>query len=747
MRLNKHLPSLLFIVGFTLAVLLTCSQVVQLGYSYRVVAQEAPWENIGSYPRHAESFVPFVEERGAVVPDWTQVTFSIFPPVSESGGFSMPREVLEQLGYDPSLSWSAGQTIDQFLKLGNFQDAGLQLLSLEEIAYSSGLDLGSISVADFEPLQWQTIEDLVLAVPELGELTVGDVQPILDRLILENPALSDLSGTSLSEIIANPELASLVLGDIDLSSYSLDGIPFLSSMRLENLRDWQGSFIAGIPGLKEVPWSEFPNPLSGAGFVALFDVAYGEKEALRLNTITGSDVEGFSVPCDQDSCSYIELSGPPRLGATALHGKQWIKGGTSPDAQMVRGGHGALALVNGGKEPTGRHPFGPAFKVVLKKTVESIGLGEFAIYFRYCSGFLGCTPYFIGPVPWINQHENDIIFVGLTQDLEPPANIPENPGLPPGFELPPGAVVPSAPDDVVGNDDCQTYKGVSMGALKQAIAAIESYGGDYTAIGNYTCDKDGLCGRALGKYQFMTYNEHARHKILSHPGGAEFLKQAASPGASKAALSKDILKYFPPNEQEAARSAWFKELIDRAKAEGLTEKELIARVGEMHNAGPEGTSPKYGKRTVKEHEEALPRIEENCKKKGDCTGKLIHPAPGYPMTSKIGWRRHPITGRQRLHSGIDYGTPMGTPIRAADGGTVVYSGEKGGYGKTVDIKHCDGRLTRYAHLNQLLVGRGAVKQGQVVGKSGSTGFSTGPHLHFEVYIKDQSVNPLRQLGR
>lgn len=716
------------------------------GLTYRAIAQEAtedPWDDTYHYPRRAESSIPLSEDQGAAVPDWAQVTFSTFPSVSESGGFSVPSEVIEQLGYDPSRSWEAGQTLDQFLKLGDFQDADLQLLTLEEIAYSGGLNLASLSLADFEPLQWQTIEDLVLAIPDLLELQVGDVQPILDRLILENPGLSSLSGTSLSELITNPDLANLVLGDINLSSYGLDAIPFLSRSRLENLRDWQGSFIAGIPGLKDIPWSEFPNPLSNVGFVALFDIAYGEKEARRLNTITGSDVEGFEVPCDQDSCPYIELSGPPWLGATALHGKQWIVG----PAQMVRGGHGILAAVNGGKEPTGRHPYGPAFKVVLQKTVESEGLGEFAIYFRYCSGLLGCTPYFIGPVPWINQHENDIIFVGLTQALEPPPNIPENPGLPPGFELPPGAVEPDKPNDASASDDCQTYKGISMGALKQGIAAIESYGGDYTAIGDYVCDRDGNCGRALGKYQFMPYNEHARSRILRHPGGAEFLERAASPGASKTALSQEILKYFPPNDQEAAYSVWIKGLIDRARAEGLTEDELIARVGEMHNAGPGGRSPQYGKRTVEEYEKALPKVEEACKKEGDCTGKLIHPAPGYPMTSGFGWRIHPITRKPRPHNGIDYGTPMGIPIKAADGGTVIYSGDMSGYGRTIDIKHCDGRITRYAHLSELLIGRGAVKQGQVIGKSGSTGNSTGPHLHFEVHVNGKAVNPLTQLGR
>jgi murein DD-endopeptidase MepM/ murein hydrolase activator NlpD len=212
-------------------------------------------------------------------------------------------------------------------------------------------------------------------------------------------------------------------------------------------------------------------------------------------------------------------------------------------------------------------------------------------------------------------------------------------------------------------------------------------------------------------------------------------------------LSKDILKYFPPNDQEAARSAWFKELIDRARAKGLTESELIARVGEMHNAGPEGRSPKYGKRTVEEHEEALPRVEETCKKKGNCTGKLINPASGYPITSNFGLRIHPISGKTRPHNGIDYGTPMGTAIKASDGGTVVYSGRMGGYGNAVDIKHCDGRLTRYAHLSRLLVGRGEVSLRQVIGEAGSTGNSTGPHLHFEVHVNGKAVNPLTQLGK
>ena len=117
------------------------------------------------------------------------------------------------------------------------------------------------------------------------------------------------------------------------------------------------------------------------------------------------------------------------------------------------------------------------------------------------------------------------------------------------------------------------------------------------------------------------------------------------------------------------------------------------------------------------------------------------------MTSGFGWRVHPITGDRRLHSGVDYGTPQGTAIKAADGGTLVYASWMNGYGNTVDIMHCDGRLTRYAHLSATSVSQGAIAPSQVVGRAGSTGNSTGPHLHFEVRVNGSPVNPLTQYGR
>ena len=113
-----------------------------------------------------------------------------------------------------------------------------------------------------------------------------------------------------------------------------------------------------------------------------------------------------------------------------------------------------------------------------------------------------------------------------------------------------------------------------------------------------------------------------------------------------------------------------------------------------------------------------------------------------PMTSGFGMRVHPLSGSPRLHAGIDLGAPTGTPIRAAAGGTVVVAGVMGGYGTTVDIRHADGTTTRYAHQSRVLVRSGQqVAAGQVIGLVGSTGASTGPHLHFEVRTPAGPVDP------
>ena len=128
-------------------------------------------------------------------------------------------------------------------------------------------------------------------------------------------------------------------------------------------------------------------------------------------------------------------------------------------------------------------------------------------------------------------------------------------------------------------------------------------------------------------------------------------------------------------------------------------------------------------------------------------GELGWPAPGYyKITSPYGYRNHPILKKKKLHTGIDIAVPSGTGVLAANAGTVIYSGYNGGYGNTVIIDHGGKISTLYAHNSKLLVKVGdKVEKGKVISKSGSTGLSTGPHLHFEVRENGQHVDPMKYL--
>lgn len=123
------------------------------------------------------------------------------------------------------------------------------------------------------------------------------------------------------------------------------------------------------------------------------------------------------------------------------------------------------------------------------------------------------------------------------------------------------------------------------------------------------------------------------------------------------------------------------------------------------------------------------------------TGRFTNPVPGHPVTSPFGWRVHPIWGTRRLHTGIDFGAPSGTPIRACDSGVVISAGWRGGYGKAVLIDHGQGMVTLYGHSSAYYVSAGqSVKKGQVIAAVGSTGQSTGPHLHLELRQNGVPVN-------
>ena len=130
--------------------------------------------------------------------------------------------------------------------------------------------------------------------------------------------------------------------------------------------------------------------------------------------------------------------------------------------------------------------------------------------------------------------------------------------------------------------------------------------------------------------------------------------------------------------------------------------------------------------------------------KGMTKSLMKTPINGARLSSSYGMRKHPILGYNKMHKGVDFAAPTGTPIFAAGNGIVEYVGRNGGYGKYIRIRHDGTYKTAYAHLNSYKKGIGngvRVKQGDIIGYVGSTGRSTGPHLHYEIIVNGQQINP------
>jgi len=127
---------------------------------------------------------------------------------------------------------------------------------------------------------------------------------------------------------------------------------------------------------------------------------------------------------------------------------------------------------------------------------------------------------------------------------------------------------------------------------------------------------------------------------------------------------------------------------------------------------------------------------------GEMRSGLVAPTNG-AMTSRYGMRRHPILGYKRMHKGVDFRARTGTPIYAVTDGTVNMAGRNGGHGNYIRINHGGGLQSGYSHLSRFAVSRGQrVKRGQVIGYAGSTGLSTGPHLHYELFRNGRNIDPL-----
>jgi len=152
---------------------------------------------------------------------------------------------------------------------------------------------------------------------------------------------------------------------------------------------------------------------------------------------------------------------------------------------------------------------------------------------------------------------------------------------------------------------------------------------------------------------------------------------------------------------------------------------------------------------VNDRRHKLKQLEQIIMEKG--LGRHAIPS-GWPVrsgyiTSGFGYRMHPILKKYHLHSGVDFAGKRGTPIFATADGVVIFSGSESGYGRVVKIRHMNGLVTCYAHNQKNLVKKGSlVKKGQIIAKLGSSGRSTGPHVHFEVRRHGKAINPMRYVG-
>lgn len=238
----------------------------------------------------------------------------------------------------------------------------------------------------------------------------------------------------------------------------------------------------------------------------------------------------------------------------------------------------------------------------------------------------------------------------------------------------------------------------------------------------------------------------------------EEMNQAAEE-VEAARLELEAEKTRLEGSREELKAAQAELEVKRAEAdEILTElnaikRELAAKYEEMeaeeHNFSAliAGLEQEYTEAKEKEEEER--RKQEQATSGGTSTnapasdGGWYQPCSYTVLTSAYGWRVHPITGNNSFHNGVDLANVTGTPIYAAKSGTVTAAGYNGVYGYYVTINHGDGFSTLYGHMTNYVVSEGqSVSGGQLIGYMGSTGWSTGPHLHFTIYYNGNTVNPM-----
>lgn len=372
-----------------------------------------------------------VNGRVVKIPDFSKINWDNMPPASTSGYLEVPSSLTNQLGFNLSRSWKAGQKPATYTMVGDLDEAfGLGKLSLKDITKLQGSDRDIAgTLADFGVIEKQTLSSLLKAVPQIGDLDVSQVKPIQDLLGMNGILVS--SGIVSNLVGQNSQVGDLPLKQLDLKRYGLDSIPgeLLISTPLSAFNQYQETFVSQIPGLSQVPLAKLAPKLFGDGlnldFFAIADLYWG-------NTGKGNPAEhgdprvpdsqfvsgrvtcvGKNVPLAPKpgkSYGYIELTDSTRGG---YYGNRWASGSD----QSVKGGCGILAAINNGQEPSGRLVYGTdVLKIVLEKVDQQGESASFKAYTHICAhlplGGKTCTPYCFSAFPWLGVDGQNWVQIG-----------------------------------------------------------------------------------------------------------------------------------------------------------------------------------------------------------------------------------------------------------------------------------------------------------------------------------------------
>ncbi|MEO0835330.1 MAG: hypothetical protein AAFY16_04920 [Cyanobacteria bacterium J06642_3] len=384
------------------------------------------------------------------VPDFSSITFRSLGSFSESGSIAGDYDLYADYGL--GRQWYKGDAVIDVLKLGDIDDSfGVGRFRLGEIVAKSGRQLEEVTLDQFGFIKKQTVASFIKANPQLKERAIEDVPPLADaialmygdrdkaslklpvRVLVERQhSYSELSLNKNVQKLAQTEspkfdISEFEMGDLDLSEYTLEDVEGIGDSFVEDYEDWKDEYLSDIEGLANISFDDFPNPVATTlAFISRVDTIWSDAhgEIKPGHSVSGSNQAGYAVPC-QKSCAHIELDDIENSGRDIRwisEGRRWMLGKDPNNANIcpeapwgVDGGEGILGVLNCGKEPTGRNPFGPGFKVALWRVDETKDEASTAIFFRICKrGIpdLGCTPYFIGPIPFLPANRENWIILG-----------------------------------------------------------------------------------------------------------------------------------------------------------------------------------------------------------------------------------------------------------------------------------------------------------------------------------------------